>query len=433
MAAALISIPLVSSKRLLAISRTAFDRTVTFAMIGSRLGIFFLVFKVLRIEPRGDIPLYYIVQARYVLSHFIPYRDFFSAYAPLHPYLDAGLLRIWNTQLSIMLFSVLVELLVLFLWLRIGRIILAEKDLRLAALFYLASPISLQYVAIDGQDNVVIAVLMAVSLLLILGRRELLSGLAFGVSICAIKFLPLLYVPGFFLCAARRWRWTAAATAISALTYGVFLFHLHAPILYQVEAEGEFHSSGDLPYLVSMVFGVQLPNRLWDLILLLVLLSIITLMARAVWQQPMVVRARAVSFGMAALTLGFVLFSKKSWPAYLMMALLPICLLPFASLAGRPLGRMAAWMRITAFCLFEMVAVIEHSIWSTIFDLGSAVFLHRLLLSRNPLALVFLIFEVLLISGYIWLLWESIRQIIAAPAYQSLPLVEIATASAVVS
>ena len=129
--------------------------------------------------------------------------DFVSSYAPLHPYLDAGLISAWHTPLAIVLFSVLVEMAILPVWLGAGRVFLPEGELRVAALLYLASPVSLQFVTIDGQDNVVIAVLLALSLLLVLRSRAFAAGLSFGASVAAIKFLPLLYAPAFLLlCAA---------------------------------------------------------------------------------------------------------------------------------------------------------------------------------------------------------------------------------------
>src|SRR5271163_1088645 len=196
--AALGSVLLVSFKSLRSLQerpRPSFDRRVIAALVVSRLGLFCVLFLWLGAAPRGDVPSYYLNQVQEVMQHKLPYRDFPSAYAPLHSYLDAGLFRLWHTPLALMLFPVLAELLLLPLWLRAGRAFLGGGEVRVAALLYLASPISLQFVAVDGQDNVVIALLVVTALLLVLRGRTALSGAALGLSIVTFKFLPLLYAP----------------------------------------------------------------------------------------------------------------------------------------------------------------------------------------------------------------------------------------------
>src|SRR5438309_43128 len=121
------SIVAVSSSYLSRLSRQKFDRFVIGAMIVSRLAVYFGLFFVLRFEPRGDIPAYYWREGNKVLSGLLPYRDFPSSYAPLHPYLDAWLIRMWHSPLSIIIFSVCAELVLLPLWLRVGRAFLSEQ------------------------------------------------------------------------------------------------------------------------------------------------------------------------------------------------------------------------------------------------------------------------------------------------------------------
>ena len=120
------SLWLVLLERSWALSKEQFDRRVYWAFAASRLGVFSLIFLVLRFAPRGDVPAYYMQQAQWVLGGLVPYRDFVSSYAPLHPYLDAGLISVWHTPLAIMLFSLLAEVLLLPLWMRAGREFLPE-------------------------------------------------------------------------------------------------------------------------------------------------------------------------------------------------------------------------------------------------------------------------------------------------------------------
>jgi hypothetical protein len=403
--AALGSILLTSSRRLRALPRGRFDRITIAAFAVSRLGLFFALFLWFGATPRGDVPAYYLDQAQQVLRHKLPYRDFSSSYAPLHPYVDAGLFLLWHTPLSFMLFAVIAEVLLLPLWLRVSRTFLPEPEVRLAALLYLASPISLQFVAVDGQDNVVIALLVALALLLGLRGRNVLSGAVFGLSIAAIKFLPLLYAPAFFLASPRRWRWAAGAATVVAVVYGGFLLR-HAPILQPLAAEGDLRSAGDLPYLLEAIFGVSIPARLADLLLLVVLLFLFVRIARGSYQAPLALRMRAITFGVSALTLAVLLLSKKSWPPYLMLSLFPICLLPAAGARSR--------LRVVGFALFSLVAVTEHSVWASSLQQFSSAAFHSALGRHDPEALLFLVLELLLTGGYAWLLAESAYRIVAA-------------------
>jgi Glycosyltransferase family 87 len=410
--AGLVSVPLASSERLRELPSRLFDRAVFSAFAISRLGLFCLVYFVLRLQPRGDIPLFYFWQGRQVLErHLLPYRDFVSSYAPLHPYLDAALLRLWNTQLSIILFAVLIEFLVLPLWFHLGRRFLPERNLRIAALLYLASPISLQFVTVDGQDNVVIAALIALSLLLILRSQEFLSGAGLGVSIVAIKFLPLIYVPALFLAIPRRWRWTAGIVAIVAPVYGLFLM-LHAPILQPLTSESTVRSASDLPYLIEAILGRSIPDRVLDLLVLVILITLFGVVARVCVNSTANVRMRVIIFAMCALTISLVLFSKKSWSPYLVLSLFPICLLPTTGFHSR--------IRLWAFAFFSMVAVTEHSFWASMLGEFSSESFHTALLMHQTPAMGFLLLELLLIAGYVWLLYESIRQMVESPRVSQL-------------
>jgi hypothetical protein len=398
-AAAVAGFMLVSLRRLRDLPCARFDRLLFAAFAASRLGLFAAVFVVLKIAPRGDTPAYYFGQAEMVLRGLVPYRDFVSSYAPLHPYLDAGMVLAWHSPLAIMLASVLAELLLLPIWLRAGREFLAEDSLRVAALLYLTSPLSVQFVAIDGQDNVVIAVLLGLAVWLLLRSRAFGAGVAFGASVAGIKFLPLLYAPAFFLATPRRWRLTAGALAVMATVYGGFAL-FHVPVMGAVAAEADLRSAGDLPYLFEGITGLTLPARLTDAVLLLVLMGIFALLARAVRGVSTQERARLVTFGMAALTLALLLLSKKSWPPYLMLALFPICLVAGVSRS-----------RVAAFSVFSVVAVAEHSYWASFLAQYSSGEFHRALFRGEPSAMLWLAVEIALVGGYGWLLWDALGRV----------------------
>lgn len=399
-----IGIAAVSSDRLRALPRQVFDRLITIAFIVSRLAAYLGIFFILRLQPRGDIPAFYWDDATSALRGLVPYRDFLTSYAPLHPYLDALAIRLWHTPLSIILLAVCVEFLLLPIWLRAGRSFLCEHELRTAALLYCTSTISLQFVTIDGQDNVIIATLLALAVLLLHKNRPLASGAALGLSAVSVKFLPLLYAPLFFFSSLRRWRWTAGLAIPVGLVYGAFAAK-HLAIFSPLTQEGSLRSANNLPYLIEAILGITVPSRIWDILTLAALGILLAMVGRAMRHATPTHCLRILTFGMATLTLCILLFSKKSWPPYLVIALFPLCLLIPA----------ASRLKTVAFALFGVIAVVSPSYWATVHKQFSAHEFHQGLLAHQASSLIFLALQLLLILGYIWLLTESLRQI-ASPA-----------------
>ena len=397
---------LASTTRFQRLSPQTFDRLVTGALIATRLGFFLLLYKILHLAPRGDIPAYYLPQALDVLRHKLPYRDFESSYAPLHPYLDAVFVSLWRSSLSIVLFAVLAECFVLPGWIRLGRSLFAERQVRSAALLYLASPLSLQFVTVDGQDNVFIGLLLLIALACALHFRYVLSAASVAISLVFVKFLPLVLTPTFLVALPRRWRWAASAAILTIPAYAAFAF-LHAPILQPLQAEAELRTASNLPFFVESLFNFTLPAAVSNLLVVAAILAITALVARACRGLSQAARVRIIVFGIAAIIFALLLFSKKSWPTYLMLCLFPVCLLPVLEPATPTQRR----NRLAAFAVFTLIALTEHSFWSSIFDQPTSAQLHVMLFAGRPLVLAFFFAEFLLLVGYVWLLAECVREI----------------------
>jgi hypothetical protein len=384
-------------------SRKLFDRAAYIAFALTRFGLYIAVFFILRLPARGDVVGFYVPEARGVLHHLVLYRDIVSSYAPLHPYLDAAILLLWNSPLAIILFSILVEYCLFAIWLRISRHFASEPTVRIAAVLYLASAISLQFVAIDGQNNVLIAILLSLAILVLARHRAVLSGVLVAFSTVLIKFLPLLFVPAFFLSLPRRFRWLAGFTVTLLVGYGYFALR-HFEILFPFYLEVADHTASNLLYVVEGVFNVVPPDIVEDAILALALLAVLALFARIVLRrqntQDTRTAMRLITFGSAALLLTLLIFSKKSWPPYLVLTLFPLCLLMGQGTHLR--------LRLACFAIFNAVAVTSHSIWATVFGQFLAPAFHQSLAAHRPAAFIFLAAQIALIAGYIWLLAESV-------------------------
>ena len=395
-----VSLVLVSLRRLFALGEHAFDRGVLMAYAVSRLGLFGLVFLVLHIPPRGDIPSYYMPEGESALRGLMPYRDFASSYGPLHPYMDAAVLRVWNSPVALIGFALLIELVTLALFLTLGRQLFADRRVRVAALLYLASPLSMQFVCIDGQDNVLLALLLGLALWAALRSRDVLSGVAAGAGASLLKVLALFYAPVFFFARARRWRWTAGFVLALVAGYGLFVA-LRLPLLVPIQIESSMKQAGDLPFLVESVLGVDIPGKLLDLIMLLGVAAVWLLVARNARGAGEMARSRIILFGLPAVTLVLELLAKKSWPPYLMIVLFPLALV----VAGG-----SRW-RVLLFEVFSVVAVTEHSYWATILGSFGSAEMHRGLVLQQHAPWIYLASQVLLLAGYGWLLWLTLSAV----------------------
>lgn len=384
------------------LGRRRFDVLASAALLLSRLGLYCSIFVGLRIWPRGDIPVFYRPEALAALAGKLPYRDFPSSYAPLHPFLDAAVLRVWNSPLALVLFAVLVEAVAFPLFLRMARCGFNEGPVRLAALLYLASPVSLQFVVVDGQDNVLIALLLAAAILLLYRDRPLLSGASLALAIVLVKFLPMLFAPVVLMACRQRMRWLAGFAGVLGLGYLPFAA-LGLPLLYPLQLEGQARTASDLPFLLESALGLNLPGRAADAVLLLVLSGVLLAVGFALRGVAAERRLAVAVAGCVAVTLALLLLSKKSWPPYLMLVLFPLCLMMGAEVFSR--------RRLVAFAVFSWVAILAHSVWATEFLQIGGPALHGYLAAGEARSFAFLFLQLVLLGGYAWLLSLALRRI----------------------
>ncbi len=389
-----------------------FRRRYLLAFSLLRLLLFVTVFLLLHITPPGDLPGIYIPE---ILSHLaggVPYRDYASSYAPLFPYLYAPLYRLFPSPLTLILFSIGAEILMAATFLRFMPSVLTESQTRVAALLCLANPISLQFVTIDGQNNVWIGLALAVALLWLAQSRAARSGAALGFSIASVKFLPLLFLPVFPLFLRRRaMAWMAGCAAVVVTVYGWFAFVLHAPVLQALQREGEIKSAGGLPFLVEAIAGRDLGRFAWDALLLLSLGGVLaagwTVARRTLSETPGALGA--TTFLLPALLLTVMGLGKKTWPTYTEMVLFPLAMVLAASRddsAGGRLRRGAMWLAGA----FSLLSVTAHSVWSSMLSQAGAVQVHILLRARGGAAWLLLLLELALLTTYACLVWLCLGQ-----------------------
>jgi len=224
-----------------------------------------------------------------------------------------------------------------------------------------------------------------------------LSGIFTALAVVMVKLIPLFYAPVFFAGLRRRSAWTLCFMGVVAAGYGGFAA-LHVPLLQPLALEGPLKSAGTLPYVIESLAGLGFPVGFWRTVMVLVLGVTYGLVWRASIGRTDAARVWSMLWAVAASTLMLLLFANKSWPAYLVLILFPLCTL----VAGSGL-----WARVV-FALFGIVALVEHSFWATLLVEANAAELHRGILRGDGQSLFFLLLEVLLVLGYAWLLWECV-------------------------
>ncbi|GAA3769851.1 glycosyltransferase family 87 protein [Terriglobus aquaticus] len=384
-------------------SERTFRRRYLLLFGGLRVLLFLAVFLVLHIAARGDLPGIYIPEIQSHLLGRVPYRDYLSSYAPLFPYFYTPLYRLHPSPLTLIAFSIAAEVATAWISLRFMPRVLSEQGSRVAALLCLVNPISLQFVTIDGQNNVWIGLALAVALLALAQRREALSGAAVGASIAGIKFLPLLFTPVFPLALRRRaLLWIAGCAAVVMAVYGFFVGVLHAPVLQAIQREGQIKSAGGLPFLVEAALGRDLGRLGWDLLLVVAL--------GAVWLWGWRASRHAVPYTRGALALTTFLLpallltlmglGKKTWPTYTEMVLFPLAMVIARAATGEDAGRGVRPALVAVLGAFSLLSVTAHSVWASMLSQAGAVQVHALLRVGSGPAWLLMVLEAGLFATY---------------------------------
>jgi hypothetical protein len=385
-------------RRLVSVSQRRFDISylVLFAFV--RILLFCVVFSILHLAPRGDVVGYYYPEAQSALHGGLAYRDFTSSYAPLFSYVCAALLRLIDSPLALIAFAIVLDVFAVPIWFAAIRPACEETVFRRGALLYLLQPLMLLNVAVDGGNNIWIALTIAAAMLYLVRSRDALSGMSYATSLIVVKFLPIIFAPLLFLSARRRLLWTAGFLLPSATVFGAFAA-AHANILQPLQQEGNQELGGSLPLLVSYLTGFDIPGRLADSITVLALIGC-TLACWRVTQIEGYARGWATGMGLLLLTLATLMLSKKSWTIYIIMVMFLLCQL---------IVRYGYFARLL-YCLFSFLLIVEPSF---LFDrVGSHHLpIHAMLLRGYGDAWLLMLMYLLELICCSWFAWLAIREV----------------------
>ena len=381
-----------------------FDRAFVAFYAASHLLVFFAAFFVLHQKPWADLPAFYVPQAHAVMHGLMPYRDFKSSYAPLNAYLDAALLRLHDSPLSILVFQILCDIASVPFWIGFFRRILNENTVRKAALLYLMQPLVIWEICLDGKNQGLIALLMAISFCA-LARREVLSGISLSLSWILVKILPVMFLPSMFFGARRRALWLGGVIVPSIAVYGAFMAK-GADVLSALRAESEIATPQNLPYLFGALTGVELPKIVLSGSLLLVvgIVLVITIKSQ-VRQTSQALRLWATALSCEVILLAVMLVNKKSDTSYLGMCFFLLCaFVAFEADRGRRVSSVL-------YAVMSLLALPIASFWYWPLHIEPATQLHALWMAGNLNAWIMVLMQALLAVSYVGLAAGMLRVI----------------------
>ena len=392
------------SGRLLAWTEKQFDRNLIAVYACSRFLIFIAAFFVLHQKPWADLVTFYVPQAHAVMQGLVPYKDFPSSYAPLNPYLDALLLRLHDSPLSILVFQIVCDIVSVPFWIRFLRRCVNEATVRKTALLYLVQPLVIWEICLDGKNQGLISLLLAISFCAI-AREEIVSGISLSLTWILVKILPVIFVPTLFMGARKRTRWLVSIAIPSLLVYGAFTA-AGADVTSAVRKEGSLATPQNLPYLFGAITGHNLPGSLLGLLSIVVVVSALAITIRIQLRtKDDAARLWTMALSAELVLLVVMLVNKKSDTSYLGMCFFLLC--AFAAFdADRGRRTTAGW-----YALISLLALPIASFWYWPLNRESATQLHALWLAGNRNAWIMMTMQVLLAASYVGLTLGILRSV----------------------
>lgn len=393
-----------------------FDRIFFLFYGASHFLLFFIAFFLLHQKPWADLVAFYVPQAHAVMQGQVPNRDFLSSYAPLNPYLDALLLRMHDSPLTILVFQIVCDLLSVPFWIRFLRRFMKETTVRKAALLYLLQPLVVWDICLDGKNQGLISLLLGIAFWAI-ARREILSGFSFSLTWILVKILPVMFLPTLFIGARKRVRWLLAVSLPSLIVYGAFVLD-KADVTAGLRKENTIATPQNLPYLFGALTGVEVPRMVLSVVSLAVIAAALFVTIRAQLEAVTeVARMWKMVLGTDLVLLVMMLVSKKSDTSYLAMCFFLLC--AFVAFEADRGKRAMLW----CYALLSLVGLPIASFWYWPLKRESATQIHALSLAGDRNALIMVAMQMLLAVGYLGLA-AGILRLVREPAADAARLEE---------
>ncbi|MCE5268443.1 MAG: hypothetical protein LLG00_11210 [Planctomycetaceae bacterium] len=276
----------------------------------------------------SDAAIYYFPEVQKAISGALPNRDYASSYSPLFPVTCMPAFAGWRSVGAFVLTMFVFESAMLALYL-FGRKSNVTNSWRVAFL-YTCSPISFYWCTLTGYNGTIIAFFALLALILVERKKDFSSAVSLVLGLLCSKLLMALSYPA-VVCFERRgqWKrlvWTSLLLAVSLIIQFAMGMDGFAPI----KREANKMTSGNVWYVLSPWIPADICDTFAWQALPMVTTAVVVLAMLATYlrrnfpsgTESQETRFDAATAFLAATNLAFMIFSKKAYTFYWLMALI---------------------------------------------------------------------------------------------------------------
>ena len=187
----------IKTKTIFRLNKSSFYSITVLGYIITRFILVIIMYMLLNRQGPGDLLDVFFPQAFMAKYGRLVYNDFESSYALLFPYLLSLPLFLWEHHLSIVLFFIFFEILVLFISVKyiIPQFEIGTRDFLWIFTF---CPINVMFTVYYAQDEIILAFFMVLAFALLINKKQffativLILGFYFTKLISVYFFIPLL-------------------------------------------------------------------------------------------------------------------------------------------------------------------------------------------------------------------------------------------------
>jgi hypothetical protein len=368
--------------------------------------IFYIVYP--HLITGSDLVLYYYDEARKVVEGQIPYIDFKTAYGPLHPYVTALLLPLWNSFAAVAAVTIGFEFLTVVAFVVLMKTFPEEiyrRRLSLVLLLFAINPGQFYWVGVTGYNSSIVSFFWMVGLILLFRGYAKTSLIVASLSVFFGKLLGLLALPAFIL---KK----SLGLSKGILTFlGVFvilfsvMYLLGMDVFSPVRLNIFRSTSGNLWFILSGFFKLENHELWWKWgpSLFLGSSALILLIITYLKNKGNITFNQMIGL-ISALNILYMLLSRKSYSHYAPMFLI------FTIYAVICAGRLER-TSVLVIAVLGAISIFEPTIWNAI---GKPAFLDAILVlpfseSKKQLGLLLLFVDSIVCMIYIYLFWISAR------------------------
>lgn len=312
-----------------------------------RAALFYVMYIHFNIVVPADVIYGYIPYAHNVMNGLVAYRDFDICYGPFFPYINAGLLWLWNSDKVFPLASGIMEVLTILIFIALSK--KKNEDYTDALILYSSCLIPLWSSIVLGANNSWLAMCLALAWLTNESKFSLSSGFFMAVGLLAVKSIGIFFVPFLFARSKSKILWMTGFIFPNLIVYGGLLA-LGANPLPNLLFEAGGISSGNLSYLLG-IFGSRI-HSISGIICIGLAAVLITALSLYALFRPLDYKAT-----LAISSLAFVVFMAlwpKSYATYLSICMFPLCLL-----------ERVRWVTLISFGLLGLVGGLDVALFVT--------------------------------------------------------------------